>query len=100
AQQVRIILKSHRRLVQTALLFHVDLVGAVDQDIAHVRVAQKDLEWTETENLIQQVVDKGIALHQRQRHRLQRKHGTDERDDLLARRLARQAVQLLQVESL
>ena len=62
-----VIVELHFGQLQLAVLFDVDLAGAVDQDIGHFRVGEKWLERTEPHDLVFDFLDDPAALVQAQR---------------------------------
>ena len=51
------------RLLHLAAAFDVDLVRAVDQDVADRRVLEQHLQRPEAERLVEHLVDEPLALH-------------------------------------
>ena len=73
-QQVLVVAEGDVRADDAALLFHKDVLGAVDHDVGDPFFLHQDFEGAEAEGFIQHLVDEAFALLRgvqgaRRRHR-------------------------------
>jgi hypothetical protein len=71
---VRVVLERHVGRLEPPVPLDVDLVGAIDQDVRHVGIAQQRLERTQAEQLVDDVRHQAFAFEQAERGRVPLAH--------------------------
>ena len=97
-QQVLVVGEDGVRLLQAAEPLDIDLVRAVDQDVADVRVLHVRLERAEAERFGDQLLDQPLFVDRRQLARAGAEHPFGEVADVLAELFVREAGDPRQVE--
>ena len=85
-------------LFQLAAAFDVDLVRAVDQDIADRRVLEQHFQRAEAEGLVEHLVDEALAFHAVEQRVFGVAQAFDDQADFAAQRVAGQVADARQVE--
>jgi len=96
--QVGVVSKTDRRQLQLAEPLDVDGVEAVDHDVGDGRVGQERLQRSQAGDLVEQLLDHLLALHAVEREVAGRQELVQDRPQLVAQLLARQALDGLQVQ--
>ena len=65
-----VVAEHHRRVFEPTVLFDIDLIESIDQDVRNVWVGEQLFERSEAEQLVEHVVNKILALVQTERRRL------------------------------
>jgi hypothetical protein len=68
--QVTVVTKYGGDRFEDAVLFDVDLVEPIDEDVRHIGIDEQGLEWAQAEQLVQNVDDDRFALVQAERRLL------------------------------
>ena len=98
AQQVGVVLELHRGAVQFARPFHVDQARGCDQNVAYRGVLEERFQRTQTEDLVQDLLDDAVLFDQAERGFLFLHQLGDGGADLGAHPLARHGGQGFQVD--
>ena len=86
-EQVLVVAENDFRLLDPAFLLDEDLLGAVDHDVADLVVLEQELERTEAEGLVEDLVDQTLPLVAVQERVLGVAEVLDHAPDLVAQRL-------------
>ena len=97
-QQMVVVAELDVGLLQLAAAFDVDLVRAVDQDIADGRVLEQHFQRAEAERLVEHLVDEALAFHAVEQRVFGVAQALDDQADFAAQRVAGQVADPRQVE--
>ncbi len=86
------------RLLDSAVLFDEDVLGAVDHDVGHAFFLQQDFERAEAERFVQHFFDQSLALGAIEQRVFGVAQVLDDEANLAAERISLEVADLRQVE--